>query len=189
MNATYTGLVEHFGKALATRIYSCAMLMGVYEEEGIEVAVRYTIGALKRMRRQGTKHVSWTDVIERLENEQVESRHYSIATALTQDIKRIEEWNKQSESEHKAANFVLQAVQAEEDRYNTQPEEQMQVREWVKAYWENIGTRKSVYLSRVVNQYRKGVALTARQSEAIIHRYSPKGVRTTEFLELMIRYA
>jgi hypothetical protein len=189
MNTVYRGLVEHFGKDLGTRIYGCAMLFEVYEEQGIEVAVRYTIGALKRMRQQGTRKVSWADAVDRLEHEQVESRHYSLGSALSRDVKRIEDWNKQSTAEHKAAQYVIQAIEAEQDRYNRAPEEQLAVKAWVEAYRASLSTRKANYLDNVVAHWKKGEEATRRVKKTIVMRYAPVGVGFDAFVEVLAKYA
>jgi hypothetical protein len=188
MNSAYNGLRDHFGASLAKRIYSCAMLMKVYETDGIEVAIRYTIGALKRMRQQGTKRVLWIDAVERLENEQVEGRHYNVVTAFSQEVKRIEDWNKQSESEHKAARFIVQAIEAEQERMTNSVEDTTAVKLWIAQYWASVSTRKSVFLGKAMRAYQKG-ALSQKMSNSLKVNYTPRGVGPLDFVELLVRYA
>lgn len=189
MNAAYSGLVDHFGVELATRIYSCAMLTHIYEAQGIAVAVRYTVGILKRMRKQRTTHTTWAECVDRLEMEQVEGRHYSMDTAANSDIQRIEAYNKQTNAERKAVGYVMQAVQAEQDRYNNSPEEQLQVKLWVEAYLSGLPSGKCAYLARVLRTYKARKELGRKTAENLRINYAPRGVGAATFVEVIAKYA
>jgi hypothetical protein len=221
MDATLNGLVEHFGKALAVRIYACAVIMAesaeLTDDEGnydVAMGARYTIGALKRMRRQATKHCTWNDAIDRLENEQVEGRHYGMAPGpLNLDIKRIETINANDytsvqngivtevktgkayergvakEKEIKAVSMVAQVIADESERYNTDPEAQLQARVWVKAYMASVSRTKATFLSKVLADFKAHKEIDRATMRNLSNRYTPDNVKPVDFIELLARYA
>ncbi len=219
-NTIYTDLVSHFGKALANRVYACAMIMAdghedLTDENGepdMAKAVRYTIGAVKRMLRQATKKVTWLDAVERLEAEQVEARHYGMATVFSQDIARIEAYNQLDEADQKASGYtragmalvgkahkaerkasavskIMLALEAESTKYDDDTETQTQVKEWVAEYIGVCSRTKLAFISRIVKAYKEQEEITEADRKHISRRYAPRGVKPLEFVELLARYA
>jgi len=221
MDNTLIDLTGHFGKALAQRIYACAIIMAesaeLIDEEGnpdIAMGTRYTIGALKRMRRQATKHCTWIDAVDRLENEQVEGRHYGMAPgALNRDIKRIETINQNDyvsikegketvvktgkaveramakEKEIKAVSMVAQVIAEEGERYNTDPEAQTMASMWVKEYMNSVSKTKRTFLAKVLNDFKARKEIDRPTMRNLSNRYTPENVKPVDFLELLARYA
>lgn len=217
VNETYTNLVSHFGKALANRIYACAMIVQeekeFVDEEGnadMATATRYTIGCVKRMLRQATRKLSWVDAVERLETEQVEARHYGMSTAFSRDIARIERINadgyeavkadgatvhvatgKEAKAERKAVavSKVMLTLEAESHRYDESAQAQAEVKQWVAEYLATASRTKLTFLYRVVAEFRAGQDVSEEDRKNISRRYVPRGVKPMEFVELFARYA
>jgi hypothetical protein len=211
-NTVYENLVEHFGELLAARVYACAVIMRDNSEklegENDETAVRFTIGALKRRRIQGGRRVlTWIEAVEKLELEQDEGRHYGLVHHVDKDIKRIEHINKygyedatgahvatgeeaRKENAARAAGKLAMALQAEHDRYNADPVDNIMVRAWFADYLANMTKTRMAFIGRVLADIRAGKDIARTDMQNIsMRKYAPEGVKPAEFVELLRRYA
>lgn len=208
-------LVKHFGQDNAMRIYACAMIMADSNAKcagDVEIGIRMTVGALKRIRRTGYTVITWAQAIDKLENEQDEGRHYNMCAgnAVSADIARIEQANgsdyvsivngvstvvgMEVDKEQKADNAaraiaIIQHMLSEAACAHADNEEnQRSAREWVAQYWATISARKRQFLRLVLTDYCGDVELPEPVRKNISSRYAPKGVKPMEFVELLARY-
>jgi hypothetical protein len=169
-NEVLAGLIEHFGKGLAHRIYACAMIQNDKMEEKMPEAdcVRYTVGIIKRIRKQGMVHghMSWAHAIERLEDEQLAQRHVPV-TAMQAHFA--------DESEKLAT------------RYSSFDE--IEAKMWIEAYKQNLTEGRLTFVSRIVQAVRDKEELSKNDYRNLSLRYTPEHVKPSMFLELLTRYA
>lgn len=213
-NTILAGLVDAFGKSLAMRIYACAIIMLDTSEkvETMEDAVRYTIGALKRTRRQGgRKSYSYEQAVTMLEDEQSEGRHYSVPnyTPTTMEIRRIEAINALEEGEElkvskydpakreeararkaKVESYAVMACVAEyeEKEENANPERLALIKDYVAHYVDGLTSKRRAFVQSVVDMVRKGFTPDRSAMRNLSNRYVPDNFTPTEFVELLARY-
>ena len=199
-----------FGKVLAARLIACAMLnkesMERAAEWDEETAVRYTIGMVKRMRRQSIENgqnMTWESAIERLENEQVEGRHYtfkgSLSRAFGYQVRMESERNEWADVEtfkrslDKGTDMWSVKVEVEAERMaevqNESDVNAVDAKVWVETYMATLTAKRRAWFSGVLSAYRRGDMLTKLQSTVLSNRYTPEGVKPSEFMELVVRYA
>jgi hypothetical protein len=205
-NTILQGLIGHFGSANALRIYACGTIMannsGVAIDESV---VRMTIGALKRIRRDnGWGIMPWSMAIEQLEAEQDEGRHYRLGppSPIAIEAARIGQVNQpayrnplvKAKAKAKAAvkAACIQAIHTRvlmaQEYHNQDMDTQAIVAAWVDEYWQTISNTKRCYLHAAISAYRAREAISEDVRKNISKRYTPKGVKPMEFLELLARY-
>lgn len=190
---TMTNLTVHFGKDMAMRFYACAL---IFQEdkantdkplETIEDAVRFTVGAVKRVRRQAVHHLTWDEALDKLEQEQVESRHYGVSGLLSREVKRIEKENGESYTQVKLANTVMRKIEAEAEKYGADVAEQAGVSLFIKSYVASLSDRARLTVIRMLKR-KQGKPMTGAQCTAL-SRIAPTNVKPADFIELVRRYA
>lgn len=211
------GLVDHFGKANALRIMACALIMAQSSDKArgdIEIAVRMTIGALKRIRRHGGyKLISWAMAIEKLEGEQDEGRHYGLGgkSSLMVEVARIERANDDSyvsimhgveqvidtkaqakqevkDNEAMAVAMIHTMIQQEAIKYQEDQEAQIAAKEWVAQYWHNVSETKRKFLTVVMHDYCNVKGISEVNRDNLRKRYVPRGVKVDDFVEVLVKY-
>jgi hypothetical protein len=212
-NELLDNLTTHFGVLLASRIFACALIQGekLAEREGMEEMdegdyVRFTIGMVKRMRRQAIENgqsMTWENAIERLEHEQVEGRHYSfkstLGRAFSSQVKAEENRIKAREGAYKAEakesgvsvwslKVEVEAERLQEDM-STKAVNASDVSMMLIGIMSKWTTRRRAWFVKVMDGLRNGAELTASQRATITGDYAPQGVTATEFVELVARYA
>lgn len=209
----FDSVSQAFGQQLAARIIACALI----KEESLpdtqrdgkdwnaESVVRFTIGVIKRMRRQAIENgqrMSWEDAVERLEMEQVEGRHYTFKGSLSRafgfQVRMEVERNEWADVEtfrktlNKGVDMWSVKVEAEAERLqerNDNMHEAVEAKVWVESFMNQLTAKRRAWFGNVLSAYRKGTPLTTAQSNAISRRYTPEGVKPREFMELVARYA
>lgn len=213
MSPAYFGLRAHFGAVLGARIYACAIIQGekLAAKEGNEDMdesdfIRFTLGMVKRMRRQATENgqsMTWDNAVERLEMEQVEGRHYafkgSLSRVFTQQVNAEAERQSWAEvdtfAKSLAGKCTMWSIKVEEeaerleamviDKASDASDASIMLAE-IFASWT---PRRLSWFTRVLAGIRRGAELTKAQRDTISGDYTPKGVTATEFVELAVRYA
>jgi hypothetical protein len=209
----FDNVSQAFGQQLAARIIACAMIkeedLPDTQRDGTgwtaESVVRFTIGVIKRMRRQAIENgqsMTWEDAVERLEMEQVEGRHYafkgSLSRAFNAQVKMEAERNEWADVEtfrrslNKGVDMWSVKVEAEAERLqdiNNAQYDAVDAKIWVESFMNQLTAKRRAWFGNVLSAYRKGTPLTTPQSNAISRRYTPEGVKPREFMELVARYA
>lgn len=207
-------VVDSFGNELGRRILACAIIkestLPETQKDGsewtAESVVRFTVGIIKRMRRQAIENgqrMGWAEAVERMEMEQVEGRHYSFKGSLSRAFGHqvAMEAERQGWNEVEALRLSLAEgkdiwsvkVEAEAERLqavnDTHATDEVDARLYVETFMNALTAKRRAWFGNVLSAFRKGTPLTTRQSQAISNRYVPEGVKPAEFMELVVRYA
>lgn len=207
----YDDLRKAFGKTLAARIVAASMIQAEAMEgkEGFEeedAVLRFTIGMIKRMRRQAIENgngMSWLEAVERLEVEQEEGQHYtfqsSLGRAFSSQVKNEERRIKARErgyverAQHEGRSVWSVKVEVEAERLEAAMTEKAVDASDVALTLEGIFNKwtpkRLSWFRKVLAGVRRGEQLTAAQRVNITQSYAPEGVTATEFVELAVRYA
>lgn len=207
----FDDLSKAFGKELAARIIACAIFQAEKLEgrEGFEedsAVLRFTIGMVKRMRRQAIENgqvMTWENAVERLEVEQEEGRHYTFQSSLGRafasqvraEEKRIKAREKGyvKEAEVKGVSVWSLKVEIEAERLQeavyTKASEASDVSIMLAGIFASWTPRRLSWFKKVLSGLRRGAELTKSQRDTITGDYAPKGVTASEFVELAVRYA
>lgn len=207
----YDDLSKAFGKVLAARIIACAMLQAqaMEEREGFEeedAVLRFTIGMIKRMRRQSIDSglpMTWENAVDRLEAEQEEGRHYqfqsSLGRAFASQVKNEERRIKSREKGYVAEaqrlgvsvwslKVEVEAERLQEEMY-TKAADASDVSIMLAGIFAKWTPRRLQWFRKVLAGLSRGAELTRSQYKTIQGDYTPQGVTASEFVELAVRYA
>lgn len=199
-DSTLDNLTEKFGKLLAKRIYAASYIQleklsdKAKDGEVIDLidAIRYTIGMIKRMRRQsieGGGNMSWANAVDRLEDEQMEGRHYVFKSAVGREAAKVAKVNSATYKVAKWSAMIEADAERVQAEYASKATEQVEASVWMHSFLESLSRKRLAWFTGVLAGLRRGVELTLRQRQAISNRYTPSGVKPEEFVELAIRYA
>lgn len=167
-------LIDAIGKALALRVYAYALLTvdelvdgGKVEDDAdpVEVAVRYTFGAIRRIKKQSGE--SYEKILDTLEDRQGNTRHIDDTLMMVRASVEIESKEIDQGEEVEKVVTVVSALME---------------------HWRKLSPAGARWTKKAYRDMVKGREIAQDHRDMLARHYTPKGVKVGEYLELVARY-